>query len=266
MDEFPAGRARVVTWNLWWRFGPCWRDRQHDVLETLRGVDADVVALQEVWDRGDHQAHQFTDQLGCTPASRRRRTRRDLTRRGPEPRWGGARPGAAEPLAGHEPADGGAAGSAPHAGLGRPGRHPGPPCRPAARGGSVPGLRARLQRRPDRTGAGAGRPRHRPRTGRSAAGGRGRRPQRRPDSPVLRPLRNVLVDAWAAGGGDPAAGTAPVDAGERLLDQRIDHIVRRSGRLRQRVVVESARLAGAPVAGLDPSDHRGRRRPALDRD
>jgi endonuclease/exonuclease/phosphatase family metal-dependent hydrolase len=35
-----------------------------------------------------------------------------------------------------------------------------------------------------------------------------------PDSPVLRPLRDVMVDAWEVGGGDPAASTAPPDAGE----------------------------------------------------
>jgi endonuclease/exonuclease/phosphatase family metal-dependent hydrolase len=77
-----------------------------------------------------------------------------------------------------------------------------------------------------------------------------------PDSPVLRPLQDVLVDGWVAGGGDPAASTAPADAGEELLDRRIDHIFLRPGQVRQRVVVESARLAGAPVNGLDPSDHR----------
>ncbi|HEX8135596.1 MAG TPA: hypothetical protein VF880_19465 [Actinomycetes bacterium] len=73
---------------------------------------------------------------------------------------------------------------------------------------------------------------------------------------MLRPLRDVLVDAWVAGGGDPAASTAPPDAGEGLLGRRIDHVFLRPGQSRQRVVVESATLAGAPVDGLDPSDHR----------
>ena len=48
--------------------------------------------------------------------------------------------------------------------------------------------------------------------------------------------------------------SAPVEA-EELIDQRIDHVFLRPGQLRQRVVVESATLAGAPVAGLYPSDH-----------
>ncbi len=40
---------RVATWNLWWKFGD-WQARQKPILETLRGVDADVVCLQEVFD------------------------------------------------------------------------------------------------------------------------------------------------------------------------------------------------------------------------
>ncbi|MDJ1135272.1 endonuclease/exonuclease/phosphatase family protein [Streptomyces iconiensis] len=39
---------RVVTWNLWWRFGP-WRERRHAVLAVLRELRPDAVGLQEVW-------------------------------------------------------------------------------------------------------------------------------------------------------------------------------------------------------------------------
>ena len=54
MDDVPA-RVRVLTWNIWWRFGPHWQDRQRALVRTLREVDADVVALQEVWgDAADH--------------------------------------------------------------------------------------------------------------------------------------------------------------------------------------------------------------------
>jgi endonuclease/exonuclease/phosphatase family metal-dependent hydrolase len=83
-----------------------------------------------------------------------------------------------------------------------------------------------------------------------------------PGSPVLRPLAKVLVDAWIAGGGDPAAVTlgsshpfAPLEAAE-LIDQRIDHILVRAGHPGQHVVVERAVLAGHAVGDLDPSDHR----------
>lgn len=40
--------ARILTWNLWWRFGP-WRERQEAILAVLREQDADVIFLQEVW-------------------------------------------------------------------------------------------------------------------------------------------------------------------------------------------------------------------------
>ena len=40
--------ARVLTWNLWWQFGP-WRERQPAILSVLQEQDADIVFLQEVW-------------------------------------------------------------------------------------------------------------------------------------------------------------------------------------------------------------------------
>ena len=56
---------RVLTWNLWWHFGP-WEDRQPAILETLRRVDADVVCLQEVWEAADgrNQAADLAGALG----------------------------------------------------------------------------------------------------------------------------------------------------------------------------------------------------------
>ncbi|MFJ6699147.1 endonuclease/exonuclease/phosphatase family protein [Streptomyces sp. NPDC091272] len=39
---------RVLTWNLWWRFGP-WDARRRAILAVLREQRADVIALQEVW-------------------------------------------------------------------------------------------------------------------------------------------------------------------------------------------------------------------------
>lgn len=57
-------RVRVLTWNLWWRFGP-WEARQPAIAETLRRVDADLIGLQEVWaDGADSQAAQLADHLG----------------------------------------------------------------------------------------------------------------------------------------------------------------------------------------------------------
>ncbi len=44
-------RLRVASWNVWWRYGP-WERRRPAIEATLRALDADVVALQEVWDDG----------------------------------------------------------------------------------------------------------------------------------------------------------------------------------------------------------------------
>jgi len=57
-------RLRVLTWNLWWRFGP-WEERQPAIEATIRALDPDVVALQEVWDDGEvNQAAQLAAALG----------------------------------------------------------------------------------------------------------------------------------------------------------------------------------------------------------
>jgi endonuclease/exonuclease/phosphatase family metal-dependent hydrolase len=45
-------RLRVLTWNLWWQFGP-WRQREPAIVETIRRLDPDVVGLQEVWRTGE---------------------------------------------------------------------------------------------------------------------------------------------------------------------------------------------------------------------
>jgi len=41
-------RLRILSWNIWWRYGP-WESRQPAIVETLRRLDCDVIALQEVW-------------------------------------------------------------------------------------------------------------------------------------------------------------------------------------------------------------------------
>jgi endonuclease/exonuclease/phosphatase family metal-dependent hydrolase len=54
-------RLRVVSWNVWWRFGP-WQERAPAIEATLRTLDADVVALQEVW--GEPDGPSFASVLG----------------------------------------------------------------------------------------------------------------------------------------------------------------------------------------------------------
>jgi endonuclease/exonuclease/phosphatase family metal-dependent hydrolase len=83
-----------------------------------------------------------------------------------------------------------------------------------------------------------------------------------PDQPELRPLLDTMVDTWQAGGGDPAAVTldpvvpfAPLEASKQI-GRRIDHVLVRPGRPGEPVRVKRAFLAGnRPLGGLYPSDH-----------
>ena len=61
----PPAPVSVVTWNVWWRFGP-WEQRQAAIAATLRTADADLVCLQEVWstDDGTDQVAVLAAQLG----------------------------------------------------------------------------------------------------------------------------------------------------------------------------------------------------------
>jgi len=55
---------RVLTWNLWWQFGP-WEARRPAIAATLARLDADVICLQEVWDDGTTNfAAELADGLG----------------------------------------------------------------------------------------------------------------------------------------------------------------------------------------------------------
>lgn len=57
--------VRVLSWNLWWRFGPDWEARQAGILHVLREVQADVMCFQEVWQEGeDCQAAHLARALG----------------------------------------------------------------------------------------------------------------------------------------------------------------------------------------------------------
>ena len=55
---------RVMTWNLWWRFGP-WARRRQAILTALHAWQPDAVGLQEVWARGEENlAGWLADRLG----------------------------------------------------------------------------------------------------------------------------------------------------------------------------------------------------------
>ena len=260
-----GARVRLLTWNVWWRFGPQWRDRQPGLLEALRSVDADVVVLVESWGTATtSQAAEFGQALGLH----------------------GVFAGTSLPPVPDPPETPDQVGV--EIGLGLlsrwpitelrqvrlPSRHRQPPpiavvatldhpdgqlhvvavCtewEPAYNDDRVAQARAvaDLAMAPELDG-----PSPVVLLGDLNAA---------PGSAFLRPVEDLLTDAWTAGGGDPAAITlrsdhpfAPLEA-EELIDQRIDHIFFRPGRPRQSVTVDSARLAGEPVAGLDPSDHLG---------
>ena len=54
----------VLSWNLWWRFGP-WEERLPAIIETVRRLDPDIAAFQEVWRAdGTSSAEVIADALG----------------------------------------------------------------------------------------------------------------------------------------------------------------------------------------------------------
>lgn len=54
---------RVVTWNVWGRYGP-WLERAPRITEALQRLDPDVVCLQEVWTVDDRtQADALAEDL-----------------------------------------------------------------------------------------------------------------------------------------------------------------------------------------------------------
>jgi endonuclease/exonuclease/phosphatase family metal-dependent hydrolase len=258
--------VRAMTWNIWWRFGPRWRDRQPAIRETLAALRPDIVALQEVWaGDGTTQAHELAEALGmhavfASPSYPPAPADPD------NDDWAGFDLGIAVlsrwPVLDHETAV-------------MPARHRDwDPVALTVRVdhpvGPLPVVAACLDYgvpyTDDRIAQGAF-------VADLATDPRFDGPcpvllmgdlNAAADSPTLRAVRDVLTDAWAAGNGPADAVTlpsthpsAPLEAGPQLVDQRIDHIFFRPGREDQHVLVEGVRLAGEAVAGVFPSDHRG---------
>ena len=63
--ELVATTLRVVTWNVWGKFGP-WRQRQLSLEKALAAAAADIVLLQESWSDvdGDDQCRALSEHLG----------------------------------------------------------------------------------------------------------------------------------------------------------------------------------------------------------
>lgn len=63
-DGIIATHLKVLTWNIWWRYGP-WESRHAAIIKTLKELDCDVIALQEVWqDSTTNQAAKIASELG----------------------------------------------------------------------------------------------------------------------------------------------------------------------------------------------------------
>jgi endonuclease/exonuclease/phosphatase family metal-dependent hydrolase len=76
--ELITTTLRLVTWNLWWRFGP-WEARQPAIAATLAELQPDLVGLQEVWSVGrTNQAALLAEQLGFHHAYATRFTGEDI--------------------------------------------------------------------------------------------------------------------------------------------------------------------------------------------
>jgi endonuclease/exonuclease/phosphatase family metal-dependent hydrolase len=253
---------RVMSWNLWWRFGGNWRARQDGIVATLRALRPDVAGLQEVWgEAGGSQADVLAAHLGLEAAF--------------------AAPSLPPPPDPPEAPDqvGVRVGVAV---LSRwpildvrqhrlPSVHREPPVALLATldhpAGPLHAMVSCVEWEPEFADD------HLAQTRALAALLRdpaldGPLPvllaadlNAPPDSPEVGALTEVMVDTWAAGGGDPAGVTlsrsnpfAPV-AARRQIDRRIDYVLARPGTAAGSVAVRRAFVADAPVDGLHPSDH-----------
>jgi endonuclease/exonuclease/phosphatase family metal-dependent hydrolase len=248
---------RVMTWNVWWRFGDRWRARQDAILATLAAAEPDIVGLQEVWGTGPtaNDAQKLADKLGMHAVF--------------------AGPSLPPPPGGEDGADVGIAllsrwpvVSADvhrmHSGhrteeivtIAAVVDHPAGPLsvlvscldwEPGSTGPRRAQIRdlIRLLHDPSRNGD---------------------LPvllladfNTSPDRPEMRELTDTAVDAWAVAGNGPGhtmSTTNPfASAGPWQLDRRIDFVIARPGRPDRPVRVERAMLAGDAVDGVYPSDH-----------
>jgi endonuclease/exonuclease/phosphatase family metal-dependent hydrolase len=254
---------RVVSWNLWWRFGGNWRERQDGIVSRLRDLRPDVAGLQEVWGgAGTTQARVLAGHLGMhaafaapslpPPPVPPRSPDQDGVEVGVAvlSRWPilGARrhrlPSAhreEQPVALLATLD-----------------HPAGPLHvmascvewePDYADDQLAQTRALAELLADPALDG-------PLPVVLAAD-----LNAPPDSPEVRALTDVMIDTWVAGGGNPAGVTlsssnpfAPV-AAWRQIDQRIDYVLARPGTAGRALAVKRAFCADAAVDGLHPSDH-----------
>jgi endonuclease/exonuclease/phosphatase family metal-dependent hydrolase len=254
--------VRVLTWNLWWRFGESWRRRQDGIATTLRGLDPDVVGLQEVWaDGATSQADVLAEALSMDAVFAAPSLPPPPVPPG-APDQEGVEVGVA--VLSRWPVIGVREHRLPSANRTAPVALLATLDHPA---GPLHVMTACVEWEPElvedhlaqtRTLAAL-------LTDRSLDGGLpvllAADLNAAPGTPQVRALTEALVDAWVAGGGEGDGITlssenphAPLKARQQI-DRRIDYILVRPGRPGQQVSVERAFVAGAPVDGLAPSDH-----------
>lgn len=255
-------RVRIMTWNVWWRFGDDWRERQRGILSTLRSLKPDIVGLQEVWATAvATQAEVLAGELGMYSAY-------GAPSLPPPPRppdtpdHAGVEVGVAVlsrwpilsfrtyPLRSRHRTEIVALAVVADHPLGP--LHVVTSCidwdlRYAGQRLEQTRTLATLIADPSRDGAlpvfltaDLNAP---------------------PQAPEIRQLTDVMVDAWGAARGatDPghtlSAGNPLAPPAAWQIDHRIDYVLARPGRPEDPVTVEQAFLAGDPVGGLHPSDH-----------
>jgi endonuclease/exonuclease/phosphatase family metal-dependent hydrolase len=258
--------VRLMIWNVWWRFGGSWRERERGIIATLEQARPDIIGLVETWaDETTTQAELLADRLGFAAATFAPTSLPPVPDPPEEPTQAGIRMGigliSRWPIIAteiHDLPQTQRPGAPPTALLATI-DHPQGPLRVIVTCTEWEPAYAADQLAQHRALA--------------ALASDSRLDGDLPvvlvadlnaavDQPELAPLLDVMVDTWAAAGGDPHAVTlssavpeAPLEA-TKQMDRRIDHILARPGRGDAKLTVRQAFLVGDhPIDGRYPSDH-----------
>ncbi|WP_250002430.1 endonuclease/exonuclease/phosphatase family protein [Actinoplanes sp. M2I2] len=257
---------RAMTWNVWWRFGGAWREREPAIADVLKELDPDVVGLVETWSGdGLTQPQLLADDLGDRHAAFAPTSLPPRPEPPEYPSQAGIEVGlgliSRWPIRDTEVHD------LPHE------QRPGPA--PTALLATLDHPRGPLhvivtciEWEPAYAADQLAQSR--------ALAALATDPRLDGDLPVLllgdlnadvsqpdlAPLLAVLTDTWSLAGGDPGAVTlssalleAPLEA-TKQIDRRIDHILTRPGRAGADLTARKAFLAGTQaINSRHPSDH-----------